>query len=113
MKSHDILIVDMNKRILRTLYPVFMVLTGIILALISAFVSSASVSAVSESDHRFNPNIAAAAIYQATTPTPVSSAVSRAGSTDGILAMGVVIVIIVLVPILIRRSLWIHDSPRI
>ena len=107
MKGHDILIDNMNKRILRSLYPGLMVFTGIVLALISAFVSSASVSAVSESNHRFNPNIAAAAIYQASTPTPASGAVSRAGSTDGILAMGVVIVIIVLVPILIRRSLWI------
>lgn len=106
MKGHDILIANMNKRILRSLYPGFMVFTGIVLALISAFVSSATASAVSESNHRFNPNIAAAAIYQAATPTPVSGAVSRAGSTDGILAMGVGIVIIVLIPILIRRSLW-------
>jgi len=96
----------MNKRILWTLYPVFMVLTGIILALIPAFVSGASVSAVSGPDLRFNPNVSTAVLYQAATPTPVAGAISRAGSTDGILIMGVVIVIIVLVPILIRRSLW-------
>lgn len=105
-EGHDILIVGMNKRILRTLYPVFMVLTGIILALISAFVSGASASAVSETDLHFIPSLGVAALYQAAAPTPVSGAVSRAGSTDGILAMGVIIVIIVLIPLLIRRSLW-------
>ncbi len=97
---------DMNKRILRTLYPVFMVLTGIIFALLSALVSGASVSAVSNPDLRFNSNVAAAAFYQAATPTPAAGAVSRAGSTDNIMIMGVVIVIIVLVPILLRRSMW-------
>jgi hypothetical protein len=83
-----------------------MVLSGVILALISAFVSGTRVSAVSESDLLFSPNSAAAALYQAATPTPVSGAVSRAGSTDGIMVMGVIIVIIVLLPILFKRSLW-------
>jgi hypothetical protein len=96
---------DMKKRILRTLYPVFMVLTGILLALLSALVTVASVSAVSRRDPRFYSN-AAAVLYQAATPTPAAGAVSQAGSTDGIMIMGVVIVIIVLVPILFRRSLW-------
>lgn len=99
------LIEDMNKRTLRTLYPVFMVLTGIILALLSALVAGASVSALSRPDLRFNSNTAAV-LYQAATPTPAGAAVSRAGSTDGIMIMGVVIVIIVLVPILFRRSMW-------
>jgi hypothetical protein len=96
----------MKKRILRTLYPVLMVLTGIILALISALASGANVSAISEPDLRFYPNVMMATLYQATTPTPVAGDVSRAGSTDGIMVMGVVIVIIVLVPILLRRSMW-------
>ena len=105
-KGHDILIEDMNKRILRTLYPVLMVLTGIVLALLSALVTGASVSAVSKPDLHFNSNAAAAAFYQAATPIPAAGAVSRAGSTDSIMVMGVVIVIIVLVPILFRRSMW-------
>ena len=96
----------MNKRISRTLYPVFMVITGIILALISALVSNANVSALSRPGSGLNSNVAVAALYQATTPTPIADAVSRAGSTDGIMLMGVVIVIIVLVPILFRRSTW-------
>jgi len=96
----------MNKRISRTLYPVFMVITGITLALISALVSNASVSALPKPVPGFNSNFAVAALHQATTPTPVADTVSRAGSTDGIMIMGVVIVIIVLVPILLRRSTW-------
>jgi hypothetical protein len=83
-----------------------MVLTGIILALLSALVSGASVSAVSKQDLGFNSNAAMAVLYQAATPTPAAAAVSRAGSTDGIMVMGVVIVVIVLVPILLRRSMW-------
>jgi hypothetical protein len=96
----------MNKRIMRTLYPVLIVLTGIILALTSALASGKTVSAVSEPGHLINPDLARAALYQGNTPTPVADAVSRAGSTDGIMVMGIVIVIIVLLPILIRRSLW-------
>ena len=96
----------MNKRILRTLYTVLMVLTGILLALLSALVTGASVSAVSNPAFRFNSNAPMAAFYQAATPTPAAGAVSRAGSTDGIMIMGVVIVIIVLIPILFRRSMW-------
>jgi hypothetical protein len=83
-----------------------MVFTGIILALLSAFVSGASAGAVSEAQLNFNTNPGAAALYQAVTPTPVTGAVERAGSTDGIMVLGIVIVIIVLVPILLRRSLW-------
>jgi len=83
-----------------------MIITGTVLALLSALVSGASVSAVSRPDLRFNSSAAVAALYQAATPTPAAGAVSRAGSTDGIMVMGVVIVVIVLVPILLRRSMW-------
>lgn len=96
----------MNKRILRTLYPVLIVLMGSILALASALASSTSVSAVSEPGFYINPDLRVATLYQAATPTPVAGAVSRAGSTGGIMVMGIIIVIIVLLPILIRRSMW-------
>jgi len=96
----------MNKRILRTFYPVLILLSGIILALTSAFASGVSAGAVPKPGIRFNPDVARAAFYQAATPTPVPGALSRAGSTDGIMVMGVVVVVIVLVPILLRRSMW-------
>jgi hypothetical protein len=79
---------------------------GIILALASALASGTSVSAVSEPGFYINPDLQVAALYQAATPTPVAGAVAPDGSTGGIMVMGIVIVIIVLVPILIRRSMW-------
>jgi hypothetical protein len=96
----------MNKRILRTLYPVFIIVAGVLLALISAITSGTAVSAGTQPDLQFNPYMGWAAMVQASTPTPVVGAVSRAGSTDGIMLLGVIIVIIVLVPILINRNTW-------
>jgi hypothetical protein len=87
----------MNKRILWTLYPVLIIGSGILLALTSA--ASSPILLI-------KPDAGAAAIYQASTPTPIPEAVSRAGSTDGIMLMGLVIVLIVLLPILFRRSTW-------
>jgi hypothetical protein len=42
------------------------------------------------------------------TPTTIASAesTSQAGSTDGITLMGVIIVLIVVLPVLFRRSTW-------
>jgi hypothetical protein len=87
----------MNRRIIRTLYPVLMVGSGIILTQAGAIFGSGLL---------IKTNAGAAALYQASTPTPIPEAISRAGSTDGIMLMGVVIVMIVLLPILLRRSTW-------
>ena len=48
----------------------------------------------------------AASPHQGATPTPGAAPRSDAGSTDGIMWMGVAIVVIVLLPVLTRRSLW-------
>ena len=40
------------------------------------------------------------------TPTPPAGTASQAGSTDWITLMGVVIVLIVVLPVLFRRSTW-------
>lgn len=96
----------MNKRIFQALYPVLLIFTGIILALSSALVSGTSVSAGAKPELYFDPKGGIAALSLGSTPTPVAGAVSRAGSTDGIMVMGVVIVVIVLLPILLRRSTW-------
>ena len=87
----------MNRRIIRSLYPVFLFFLGSILALTSAVFSPGLY---------VTSNAGAASLSQALTPTPIPAAVSRAGSTDGIMLMGVVIVIIILLPILLRRGLW-------
>ena len=87
----------MRKRLLRNLYPVLMVTTGIVLALVSAASSSNMHAAFS---------LPAASVVQVITPTPTAEAVSHPGSTDGIMIMSIVIVVIVLLPLIFRRSLW-------
>ena len=74
-----------------------MAVSGILLALISA---------ISSPGLFFKSGAGAAALYQAATPTPIPESVSRAGSTDGIFLMGVILVLIVLLPIVFRRSTW-------
>jgi hypothetical protein len=87
----------MIRRRFRILTPVFMIASGIALALISAAFAPTL---------RLQPALAAAALYQASTATPAAAAASRAGSTNGIMLMGLVIVVIVLLPIVFRRGMW-------
>ena len=47
-----------------------------------------------------------AAFFLQTTATPQPEDKSVIGSTDGIVVMGVIIVLIVAVPILVHRKLW-------
>lgn len=54
-----------------------------------------------------NHELDAAAFYVQGTVTPeVSEGVSEIGSTDGIVIMGIIIVLIVVVPVLLRRKSW-------
>ena len=50
--------------------------------------------------------LGAAALYFQETPTSEGEGVSEIGSTDGIVLMGIIIVLIVVVPILLRRKSW-------
>lgn len=58
----------------------------------------------------FNPPVAfaqntdAASTLQQATATPIAGQVSEIGSTDGILVMGIVIVLIVTLPLLLRKK---------
>jgi hypothetical protein len=87
----------MYRRITRTLYPVIIFVTGNILTFMNT---------VFNRPVHNGSTARAVAFYQASTPTPIPEAVSRGGSTDAIMLMGVVIVIIVLLPILLRRGFW-------
>jgi hypothetical protein len=50
-------------------------------------------------------NLSAAALpRQVTTPTPPIEDISEVGSTDGIVMMGLVLVIVVTVPLIFRRK---------
>jgi hypothetical protein len=52
----------------------------------------------------------AAAFFHQPTSTPQVQDVSEIGSTDGIIILGGVIVLIVLVPIFLYRKSWMHTS---
>ncbi len=47
---------------------------------------------------------------QQATPSPTDSDASVAGSTDGIMWMGILIALIVLVPMLLSRTLWARQT---
>jgi len=84
------------KRLLR---PAIIILLSIALALMSAALTQ-----------RIQPKegstLAAAALFLQTTPTPEQVDRSEIGSTDGIVVMGFVLVVIVILPILLRRKAW-------
>jgi hypothetical protein len=50
--------------------------------------------------------LGAAALYAQVTPTPQAEDASEIGSTDGIVLMGIIIMLIVIVPILLQRKSW-------
>lgn len=52
----------------------------------------------------FAQNTDAAPALQQDTPTPIAQDQSEIGSTDGILVMGIVIVVIVITPLLFRKK---------
>ncbi len=52
----------------------------------------------------FAQNTEAASALQQVTPTPIAQDQSEIGSTDGILVMGIVIVVIVITPLLFRKK---------
>jgi len=85
----------MTKKRLQILLPVIIIGVGILLALtassFASFPSQAGGTAIA------NPT--------PTSTVPVGTT-SQAGSTDWITLMGVIIVMIIVVPVLFRRSTW-------
>jgi hypothetical protein len=78
--------------------PAITIILSLILALLSAAVTSpAPVFPL--------PELSGATLQQ-TTPTPQAKENSEIGSTDGIVLMGGIIVLIVFAPILINRKTW-------
>ena len=53
-------------------------------------------------------NFRSAALYQSPTVTPQVEDVSEIGSTDEIMVLGGIIVLIVIVPIFLYRKSWMH-----
>lgn len=79
--------------------PIITIGIGLVLAFSSAALSSSSPPAMQE-----NPG--AAAFFFQTTPTPHPKDLSQVGSTDGIVAMGFFIALIIIIPILLQRKSW-------
>jgi len=84
------------------LRPVIVIGTGLVLALFSA----ALTQSVQPAD---TGNLSAAAFLLQQTATPQTQDVSEVGSTDEIVIMGGVIVLIVIVPIILRRKDWMRS----
>jgi len=55
-------------------------------------------------------SLSATTFFLQTTATPQPEDVSEIGSTDGIVAMAGIIVLIVIVPILLRRKHWMRSA---
>jgi hypothetical protein len=87
------------KTMIKFMRPIITIGLGLVLAFFSAALSSATPSAVQEQP-------GAAALFLQTTPTPQQKDLSKIGSTDGITAMGFLIALIIIIPILLRRKSW-------
>jgi hypothetical protein len=100
----------MNKALFQILCLVLMMASG--LAFTLAFwppttgAAQAEVGAVASPAARVELGRPASGGHQQLTPTPTPESVSHPGSTDGIMVMGIAIVVIILVPILFQRSVW-------
>ena len=83
--------------------PSFISMLFAIVVLATLFLLVTSISSFANTDA---PGPLAPSHLQQTTPTPTDSDASVAGSTDGIVWMGIVIALIVLVPMLVTRLTW-------
>lgn len=54
-------------------------------------------------------SLAAAGFFLQPTKTPQPKDLSEIGSTDGIVIMGFVIALIIIIPILLRRKVWMEQ----
>ena len=95
MKISHVILVQSMKKLAR---PAITLILSLTLALLSAALTSpAPVLPL--------PVLSGATLQQAT-PTPPAKDHSEIGSTDGIVLMGGIIVLIVFIPILINRKTW-------
>jgi hypothetical protein len=83
--------------------PIITIGLGIILAFFSAALSSSGPSTI-------QGNLGASTFFLQTTPTPQQHGPSKIGSTDGIAAMGIIIALIIIIPILLRRKSWMQNQ---
>ena len=108
--AHVILTADMNKALFQILCLVLMMTSGLAFTLAispaTTGAAQAEVGAAATPAARVALPAPASGGHQQLTPTPTPEAVSHPGSTDGIMVMSIAIVVIILVPILLQRSMW-------
>lgn len=75
---------------------------GLVLSLLSAALSYSTPPLL-------EGNSSAAAFFLQPTPTPQPQDLTRIGSTDGIVTMGILIALIVIIPIFLRRKSWMEN----
>ena len=83
--------------------PIITLGLGLVLALFSAALTYSAPPTIDGS-------LAGAALFLQPTTTPQPKDLSEIGSTDGIIAMGFIIALIIVIPILVRRKAW--TEPR-
>lgn len=83
--------------------PMITIGLGLVLALFSAAITYSAPPAM-------QGNFGSAAFFIQPTSTPQPQDASKIGSTDGIIAMGVIISLIVIIPILLRRKSWMETQ---
>ena len=79
--------------------PIITIGLGLVLALCSAALTYSAPPSTQAS-------FGSAALFLQTTETPQAEDLSVIGSTDGIIAMGFLIAVIIIIPILLQRKSW-------
>jgi hypothetical protein len=110
VEARVILPADMNKVLAQILFLLLILTTGIAFTL--ALSPSVAVHAHSGlagrviADSLDPSSRQSASSRTAATPSPTPQAVSQPGSTDGLVIMSLAIVVIIILPILFQRGLW-------
>ncbi len=90
----------LNKKYLKRIYAIFFILIILFLMITGSALRQERLG---------SQEMGAAAFYVKETPTSQVQDDSEIGSTDGIVLMGVIIVLLIVVPILLKRKSWSDD----
>jgi hypothetical protein len=82
--------------------PVITIGLGLALALFSAAITYSAPPVI-------QGNVGAAGLFLQPTTTPQPQDHSEIGSTDGIIAMGLFIALVIIIPILLQRKAWMES----
>ena len=93
----------LKKLMKKLMRPMITIGFGLVLALFSAALTYSAPPAR-------QGNLAAAALLLQSTRTPQPQDLSEIGSTDGIVVMGIIIVLIIIIPILLQRKSWMETQ---